>query len=230
MLTVGVVVTGANLIRDSSESEPAQSSTASSPVNTSAGAVPGTEADTPTDTTFPDDSSEQPNAPLTTSESASDPLGDLEPAWEDSEIDLALVFGGVSGQDVTSATDVKRLDVTSNAAESETAMTVAFYGNARDIGSEEVGTLKSRSLSMDVLISRPGERVLNVLYRADGKIKISDIPPGMAITSEWLTPDELLIVITGLALTPGTQVEAHALIEAYGGFMADVVSLLMSSS
>lgn len=83
-----------------------------------------------------------------------------------------------------------------------------------------------RSLGGDVLISPPEGRILNVLFRRDGTITISDIPSGISITSEWLTAGELLIVITGLALNPGTQVEAIVLLEAYGGFMSDVIGLI----
>lgn len=85
-------------------------------------------------------------------------------------------------------------------------------------------------MSGDIIITPPEGRVLNVLIRPDGKIKISDIPSGMSITSQWVTPDELVVVIAGLLLGPGTQVEALMLIEAYGGFMSDAVSLLLAGS
>ena len=187
------------------------------------------EASTPADE--PQDTASQSSSSVSMSESEEDPTGDMEPAFEDLDaIDGERSVNGVSGDDVIIVTDIVRLDVVSDAAVEETRIVVAFNGNARDIATEETGTLKSIGHGIDVLIRPPEGRVLNVLYRSDGKIKISDIPPGMSITSEWVTPDELLIIIAGLALTPGTQVEAFLLVEAYGGFMADVVSLLMASS
>lgn len=164
------------------------------------------------------------------SDSEDDPTGDVEQAFDDLDaIDGKRSVNGVTGNDVIDATDLVRLDVVSDAAAEETRITVAYNGNARDIATEEAGILKSIGHGLDVLIRPPEGRFLNVLYGSDGKIKISDIPSWMAITSEWVTPNELLIMIAGLALSPNTQVEAFALIEAYGGFMADVVSLLMSA-
>jgi hypothetical protein len=234
-----VVIAGVAKIATDTNSEGGQATTAAAPQQVES--LPGLDDDAE-DTTAPEpaatetpegqeDAAEESGASIPISESAVDPVGDVEPAFDDLPgIDEGRSVDGVSGLDVITAADIVSMEVSSSASDDETAITVAFNGAVRDIGTEEVGTLKSVGVAVDVLISRPGERVLNVLYRADGQIKISDIPPWMSISSEWVTPNELLIIITGLALSPNTQVEAFALIEAYGGFMSDVVSLLMASS
>jgi hypothetical protein len=166
-----------------------------------------------------------------TSDSVTDPTGDLERSFVDLDpIDPTRSVDGVSGQDVMDAIDLISMQVVSNADDSATEIRLKFNGDAQEIPSQESGTLMSRSFGGDVVITRPGERVLNVLWEDDGKIKISDIPPGMSITSEWLTPDEMSMLIAGLVLNPGTQVEAFLLIEAYGGFMTDVLSLITTSA
>ncbi len=159
------------------------------------------------------------------------PFRDLYRTFDDLDgIDPDRSVDGVSGQDFMDATDVSALTVVSDPADDATTISISFGGAAQEAVTEETGTLMSRAIGADVLISPPEGRVLNVLFDSDGKTKISDIPSGMSITSEWLTPDELLIVIAGLLLAPGTQIEAFVLIEAYGGFMSDVVSLVLSSS
>jgi len=160
-----------------------------------------------------------------------DPFADLFRSYPDlDEIDGDRSVDGVSGYDFMEAVDILGLEVISNPFEDETTIGLTFNGAAQDIVTEESGTLMSRSITADVLITPPEGRILNVILRADGKVKISDIPAGMSIASQWVAPDELIIIIAGLALDPGTQVEAFVLLDAYGGFMSDVVSLVLSSS
>ncbi|MCL1593686.1 MAG: hypothetical protein M3132_04960 [Actinomycetia bacterium] len=160
-----------------------------------------------------------------------DPFRDLFRTSDDLDaIDPDRELDGVSGQDFMEVVDLVGMTVTSKGGDNLTEIILEFAGGAEDIRTEEFGNLSSRSISGDVIITPPEGRSLNVLYRPDGKIKISDIPTGMSITSEWVTPNELIVTIIGLALNPGTQVEAAMLYEAYGGFMSDVVTLLLTAS
>jgi hypothetical protein len=162
---------------------------------------------------------------------APDPFRDLFRAFDDlDEIDPDRSVDGVSGQDFMDATDGLALKVVSSPADSATTIAITFNGAAQEAVTEQSGTLMSRSFGADVLITPLDGRILNVLFHSDGKIKISDIPSGMSITSKWVTPDELLILIAGLLLTPGAQVEAIVLMGAYGGFMSDAVRLALSSA
>ena len=162
----------------------------------------------------------------TTTDSVDDPFGDLYRTWDDlSPIDPDRSVDGVSGQDVMDATDSTAMQVVSNADDAATEITLSFAGDAQEAHSEN----GKWSLAGDVLIYQSNGRILNILIRDDGSVKISDAPSGMSITSQWLSPEQFLIVITGLALNPGTQVEATTLIEAYGGFMSDTLSLITSN-
>jgi len=195
--------------------------TVNSPDTTAASAAPAGDAQA---------ADEQSDAPESTIDSVDDPVGDVSRAFPDLDgVDPDRSVDGYPGLLAIDSADITGLTVVSNADGNTTTIAIGFNGDAQGINTEESGTLMSRSLGGDVLITPSEGRILNVLFRRDGTIKISDIPSGMSITSEWLTPGEFLIVITGLALNPGTQVEAIVLLEAYGGFMSDVVGLLTTN-
>lgn len=162
----------------------------------------------------------------TTADSVDDPAGDLSRAFSDLDgIDPEREDGGVTGQSIIDTIDIAGVTVNSTAPSGPTVVEIAFYGDVQNIVTEIVGTLRSRSVSADVLLIAPNGEVLNVLFKPDGTIKISDIPAGMSIASEWSAPDMLRIVIQGLALEVGTQVDVMVLVEAYGGIMGDEASL-----
>lgn len=162
----------------------------------------------------------------TTSNSVDDPAGDLSRAFSDLDgIDPEREDGGFTGQKIIETIDVASVTVNATAPDGPTVMEIGFYGDVQHILTEVVGTLRSRSVSADVLLIAPNGKILNVRFKPDGTIKISDIPAGMSIASEWSTPDTLRIVIQGLALEVGTQADVIALTEAYGGIMKDVASL-----
>lgn len=171
------------------------------------------------------DATKTSSAAGTTTDSVTDPLGDQYQSFDDLDpIDPSKTRDGVSGQDVLDKTDLIGMSVTVNSADATTEIALTFSGAA-----QEVQNASGQSLTGDVLIYQSSGRVLNVLIRNDGSVKISDIPGGMSISSRWLTLDEFVIVIFGLSLDPATQVEAYALIEAYAGFMTDLVTLVTST-
>lgn len=230
-----IVVAGAVIIIGSSEDSPTEATNSAQDTPTTT-AVPATES--PEDTTAASDApagdsqatSQQSATPESTIDSVDDPVGDVSRAFPDLDgVDPDRSVDDYPGQLAIDNADITELTVVSNADGNTTSIAIGFNGNAQGINTEESGTLISRSLGGDVLISPPEGRILNVLFRRDGTIKISDIPSGMSITSEWLTPGQFLIVITGLALNPGTQVEAIVLLEAYGGFMSDVARLITTN-
>lgn len=231
--TVILAAGAASIVGGSDTTDAQQASGQDSPDTTAAKATEGTQDTTVSSEAPAEDSQvtgQQSDASQSTSDSVEDPVGDISQAFPDFDgVDPERTVDGYPGQRAVEAADITGFSVVSDADESTTTMKVGFNGDAQGINTTESGTLMSRSLSGDVLISPPEGRILNVLFRRDGTIKISDIPSGMGITTEWVTPDELLIIITGLALNPGTQVEAIILLEAYGGIMSDVVSLITTN-
>jgi hypothetical protein len=172
------------------------------------------------------DTEAQSSAAGTTTDFADDAVGDLTQAFPDLDsIDSDRSDGGITGKLVVDTIDIVGVAVTTTAPAGPTIIAIAFNGDVESVLTETLGTLRSRTVSADVLLIAPNGNTLNVLFKPDGSIKISDIPTGMSIASAWVAPDSLRIVIQGLALEPGTQVDVVALIEAYGGIMMDEASL-----
>ena len=175
------------------------------------------------------DTEAQSSAAGTTTDFVDDAVGDLTQAFPDLDgIDPDRSDGGITGQFVVDTIDIVGVAVTTTAPAGPTIIEIAFNGDVGSVLTETLGTLRSRTVSADVLLIAPNGNTLNVLFKTDGSIKISDIPAGMSIASAWAAPDSLRIVIQGLALEPGTQVDTKALIEAYGGIMMDEASLTTS--
>jgi hypothetical protein len=186
----------------------------------------GAEQVQPEDVEEANDTGAQSSAAGTTTDFASDPVGDLTRAFPDLDpIDPDRSDGGVTGKLVVDTIDIVGVAVTTTSPAGPTIIEIAFNGDVGSILTEIFGTLRSRTVSADVLLIAPNGNVLNVLLKPDGSIKISDIPAGMSIASEWAAADSLRIVIQGLALESGTRVDVIALIEAYGGIMVDEASL-----
>jgi hypothetical protein len=218
---------------DSSESAPAAAPDAQS---TTEEPLPGLKEDPPAESTAepaqPEDvevgtdADAQSSATGTSSDFAGDAVGDLTRAFPDLDgIDPDRSDGGITGKLVVDTIDIVGLGVTTTAPSGPTIITIAFNGDVQSVLTETLGTLRSRTISADVLLIAPNGNVLNVLFKPDGSIKISEIPAGMSIASAWAASDTLRIVIQGLALEPGTQVDVLALIEAYGGIMMDEAGL-----
>lgn len=206
-----------SVVVEQDRANPADSPGASESVGTDAPAEDSVDA-TP-------DATKTSSAAGRTTDSVTDPVGDQYQSFDDLDaIDPARTRAGVSGQDVLDKTDLIGMSVTVNSADDTTEIALSFSGAA-----QEVQNASGQSLTGDVLIYQSSGRVLNVLIRNDGSVKISDIPGGMSITSRWLTSDEFVILIFGLSLDPATQVEAYALIKAYAGFMTDFVTLVTST-
>jgi len=173
-----------------------------------------------------EDTEAQSSATGTTTDFAGDPVGDLTQAFPDLDgIDPDRSDGGITGKQVVDTIDIVGVGVTTATPAGPTIIEIAFNGDVQSVLTETLGTLTSRTVSADVLLIAPNGNVLNILFKPDGSIKISDIPTGMSIASEWAAPDSLRMVIQGLALEPETQVDVIALIEAYGGIMVDEATL-----
>ncbi len=180
----------------------------------------------PEDAEEGNDTEAKASAAGTSTDFANDAVGDLTQAFPDLDgIDPDRIDGGITGKLVLETIDLVGVAVTSTAPAGPTIIEIAFNGDVESVLTETFGTLRSRTVSADVLLIAPNGNTLNVLFKPDGSVKISDIPAGMSIASAWAAPDSLRIVIQGLSLEPGTQVDVLALVEAYGGIMRDEVTL-----
>ena len=160
--------------------------------------------------------------------SVTDETGDQVRQADDlPDVDPTRERDGVTAADVLDSTDIAQFDVTANPATNTTEMALTFNGNAQD-------ALAVRGVSMGagIQLFLADGRIVEILLRSDGSVKLidTDRPPGTSITAEWVSPRLLLFILTGFAADPGTEITARTFLEAFEGYMSDVVTALLAAS
>jgi len=115
------------------------------------------------------------------------------------------------------AADLTRMGVSSSSE--GTSVTLGFAGDAQDVQANR-GELTGNF----VIVLSDGER-WEVIFQDDGSVKIVSAKPGMSVTFEWLTPQQMLFRLTGITVDPGSTLEATIFLEIFTGINMDVVSL-----
>jgi hypothetical protein len=141
--------------------------------------------------------------------SVTDPQNDFVPTFADKD--------GITSPD--GAGDVTGLDVA--VADGNTTVTVTFAGAAEGLMTEGGQELAAGLQFIPV----GDERVIDMLFREDGSVKISDPPSGSGITATWSSPNVLVFEITGVTPASGATVRFHTLQRAGFAHSTDEVSL-----
>jgi|GEM_PF-2851883 len=151
--------------------------------------------------------------------STDDPLGDYE-QWSDFDvIDRTRERGGVNAGEFQDAADLSGISV--SVAGDSTLVTVSHAGDAQSFQAESEGDF-SESV---VLVLSDGTR-WEVIFHDDGSVKIVSAPPGVSVTKEWITPQQVLFTLSGITVDAGSTIEATLFLEIFGGAMIDVVNLI----
>ena len=151
--------------------------------------------------------------------STADPLGDFE-KWDIFDvIDRTRERGGVNAGEFQDAADLSGLSV--SASGDTTLVTVSHGGDAQSAQAESEGDF---SESVVVVLS-DGTR-WEVIFHDDGSVKIVSAPPGVSVTKEWITPQQVLFTLSGITVDAGSTIEATLFLGIFGGAMIDVVNLI----
>ena len=150
-----------------------------------------------------------------------DPTGDWQ-QWDTFDtIDRTRERNGVSAADFQDAADLVGVSVSATADATEVA--VSHFGDAQAVQAADEGDF-SQAI---IIVLSDGTR-LEVLFRDDGSVKIVSPPPGVSVTSEWITPQQVLFTLSGITIDVGSTIEATLYLEIFGGVMLDVVDIVTS--
>lgn len=138
--------------------------------------------------------------------STADPAGDYFP--------FAAEFEEIANP--TNEGDISGMFVAPN--ENGATVTVRFFGAAQNLQSRT-----AESLSAGMQVRRPGERIIDVLYRNDDSSKVSDVTPGISVNSRWSAVDTLVFELLGFTAVPGTEFQFTTIQEFRGTLSSDEV-------
>jgi hypothetical protein len=142
--------------------------------------------------------------------SLADPTGDLDATFSD--------FDPIANPSL--AGDINGMFVQVTPGDDGVNVTVTFAGPARSLQSSA-----GEQLEGDLLIRRPGQTIINVLFRNDGSSKVSDVTPGITSQSRWSAVDQLVFELLGFEAVPGTEFEFRTIQELNGDFSSDDVAV-----
>lgn len=138
--------------------------------------------------------------------SVTDPTGDLEATFPD--------FDPIENPSL--AGDINGMFVRVTPGEDGVTVTINFAGPAQRLQSSA-----GEELEADLLIDRQGPTIINVLFRNDGTSKVSDVTPGISVTSRWSAVDQLVFEMLGFEATPGTEFRFRTIQELNGDLSSD---------
>ncbi len=151
--------------------------------------------------------------------STDDARADFEP-WDTFDpIDRTREGEGGNAGVLQDAADLVGLSVSSTSEGSR--ITVSHAGDAQATQAA-AGSDFSESI---VVVLADGTR-WEVIFGDDGAVKVVSAPPGVSVTKEWITPQQVLFTLSGITVDGGSTVEVTLFLELFGGIMLDTVELV----
>ena len=151
--------------------------------------------------------------------STDDARSDFEP-WDTFDpIDRTREGDGGNAGVLQDAADLVGLSVSSTSEGSR--ITVSHAGDAQATQAA-AGSDFSESI---VVVLADGTR-WEVIFGDDGAVKVVSAPPGVSVTKEWITPEQVLFTLSGITVDDGSTVEVTLFLGLFGGIMLDTVELV----
>lgn len=116
---------------------------------------------------------------------------------------------GLLAADALAATDVTGVDITSDG--SSVAIGIDHAGDAESIQAHARANYRAG------LIWITDGQTVDVLYRDDETVKISDAPPDWSVSALWESSSRLTIDVDGVGVNPGDDVTVTVFLELFDG-------------
>lgn len=124
---------------------------------------------------------------------------------------------GLLAADALAATDVTGVDITSDGSSVEIG--IDHFGDAQSIQAHARANYRAG------LIWITDGQTVDVLYRDDETVKISDAPAAWSVSATWESPSRLFIDIDGVGVSSGDLVTLTVFLELFDGINLQTVEV-----